>query len=50
MEALNGVDKNNTQTSLAKYQGILLKKQKIVGFKRYVIVLNRGQLIYYSNE
>lgn len=33
-----------------KYQGLLLKKRKFLGFKEYFVVLNKGYIIYYSNE
>ncbi|CAF0709040.1 unnamed protein product [Brachionus calyciflorus] len=33
-----------------KYQGFLLKKRKFLGYKEYFVVLNKGYIIYYSNE
>lgn len=33
-----------------KYQGYLLRKRKFLGFKEYFVVLNKGYMIYYSNE
>lgn len=36
--------------SHCRYQGPLLKKRKFLGFKEYFVVLNKGYLIYYSNE
>lgn len=38
------------QSNIRKYQGYLLKKKKVVGFKPYFVVLYRGNLIYYKNE
>ena len=33
-----------------KYEGVLLKKRKFLGFKEYYVVLNKGSIIYYQNK
>jgi hypothetical protein len=33
-----------------KYEGVLLKKRKFLGFKEYYVVLNKGTIIYYQNK
>lgn len=33
-----------------KYEGVLLKKRKFLGFKEYYVVLNKGSIIYYLNK
>ena len=35
---------------LGKYEGLLLKKRKFIGYKEYYVVLNKGSLIYYANK
>ena len=36
--------------SWRKYEGVLLKKRKFLGFKEYYVVLNKGSIIYYLNK
>ncbi len=33
-----------------KYEGVLLKKRKFLGFKEYYVFLNKGSIIYYQNR
>ena len=33
-----------------EHEGYLVKRTKLVGFKKYFVVLKEGQIIYYSNE
>lgn len=33
-----------------KYEGVLMKKRKFLGFKEYYVVLNKGSMIYYQNK
>jgi hypothetical protein len=35
---------------LGKYEGVLLKKRRFIGYKEYFVVLNKGSIIYYSNK
>ena len=33
-----------------KYEGVLLKKRKFLGYKEYYVVLLKGNIIYYQNK
>jgi hypothetical protein len=35
---------------LGKYEGVLLKKRKFIGYKEYFVVLHKGSLIYYLSK
>lgn len=35
---------------LGKYEGVLLKKRRFIGYKEYFVVLHKGSIIYYANK
>lgn len=35
--------------NLNKYQGYLFKKRKLMGYRKYFVVLYMGNIIYYKN-